>query len=157
VPIDSPDSLPIVLVPGLNCSARLYAEQIPALWRFGPVMVADHTRDATIPAIASRILAAALPFFALIGLSMGGYIGRREAFNMKLLEEKDVPVLYHNAYNVDARKLQLFSNKDHRLVRRTALGHTTTASPSTLTNSRRLIALSRGSGQGIIRPTLARW
>jgi len=74
VPIDSPDSLPIVLVPGLNCSARLYAEQIPALWRFGPVMVADHTRDASIPAIASRILAAAPPFFALIGLSMGGYI-----------------------------------------------------------------------------------
>jgi len=35
-----------------------------------------------------------------------------DAFNMKLLEEKEVPVLYHNAYNVDARKLQLFSNKD---------------------------------------------
>jgi pimeloyl-ACP methyl ester carboxylesterase len=66
--------LPIVLIPGLNCSARLYAGQIPALWRFGPVTVADHTRDASIPAIASRILAAAPPFFALIGLSMGGYI-----------------------------------------------------------------------------------
>ena len=37
------DNLPIVLVPGLNCSARLYAEQIPALWRFGPVTVADQT------------------------------------------------------------------------------------------------------------------
>ena len=53
-----PDALPIVLVPGLNCSARLYAEQIPALWRFGPVFVADHTRDDTISAIARRILAA---------------------------------------------------------------------------------------------------
>src|SRR5215470_1308649 len=31
------ESLPVVLIPGLNCSARLYAEQIPALWRFGPV------------------------------------------------------------------------------------------------------------------------
>ena len=50
------DPLPIVLVPGLNCSARLYAEQIPALWRFGPVFVADHTRDDTISAIARRIL-----------------------------------------------------------------------------------------------------
>jgi pimeloyl-ACP methyl ester carboxylesterase len=68
------DSLPIVLVPGLNCSARLYAEQIPALWRFGPVTVADHTRDDSIPAIAGRILAAAPPRFALAGLSMGGYI-----------------------------------------------------------------------------------
>jgi pimeloyl-ACP methyl ester carboxylesterase len=66
--------LPVVLVPGLNCSARLYAEQIPALWRFGPVMVADHTRDDSMAAIAARILAAAPPRFALIGLSMGGYI-----------------------------------------------------------------------------------
>ncbi len=66
--------LPIVLVPGLNCSARLYAEQIPALWRFGPVIVADHTRDETMDAIARRILANAPPRFALAGLSMGGYI-----------------------------------------------------------------------------------
>jgi pimeloyl-ACP methyl ester carboxylesterase len=70
----STESLPIVLVPGLNCSARLYGEQIPALWRFGPVVVADHTRDASIAAIAARILAAAPPRFALVGLSMGGYI-----------------------------------------------------------------------------------
>ncbi len=68
------DALPIVLVPGLNCSARLYAEQIPALWHFGPVFIADHTRDDTMPAIARRILAAAPPRFALAGLSMGGYI-----------------------------------------------------------------------------------
>jgi pimeloyl-ACP methyl ester carboxylesterase len=67
-------SLPTVLVPGLNCSARLYGEQIPTLWRFGPVFVADHTRDTDIAAIASRILAAAPPLFALVGLSMGGYI-----------------------------------------------------------------------------------
>jgi hypothetical protein len=40
--------LPLVLVPGLICSARLYAPQIAALWPFGPVMVADHRRDAAI-------------------------------------------------------------------------------------------------------------
>ena len=66
--------LPVVLVPGLNCSARLYADQIPALWRFGPVVVADHTRDDSMAAIAERILAAAPPRFAVVGLSMGGYI-----------------------------------------------------------------------------------
>src|SRR5215470_13157894 len=66
--------LPVVLVPGLNCSARLYAEQIPSLWRFGLVVVADHTRDDSMAAIAARILAAAPPRFALVGLSMGGYI-----------------------------------------------------------------------------------
>ena len=74
MPAESADSLPVVLVPGLNCSARLYAEQIPALWRFGPVTVADHTRDASIAAIAGRILATAPPRFALAGLSLGGYI-----------------------------------------------------------------------------------
>jgi pimeloyl-ACP methyl ester carboxylesterase len=66
--------LPILLVPGLNCSPRLYTPQMPALWRFGPVTVVDHTRDETIAAIAKRILAAAPPRFALAGLSMGGYI-----------------------------------------------------------------------------------
>ena len=69
-----PEPMPIVLVPGLNCSARLYAEQIPALWRFGPVQVADHTRDDSMEAIAAGILAQAPPRFALVGLSMGGYI-----------------------------------------------------------------------------------
>lgn len=68
------ETLPIVLVPGLNCSPRLYAPQMPALWRFGPVTVADHTRDDTMAAIAGRILDAAPPRFALAGLSMGGYI-----------------------------------------------------------------------------------
>lgn len=66
--------VPVLLVPGLNCSARLYAPQIPALWRFGPVTVADHRRDDTMAAIAGRILAEAPPRFALVGLSMGGYI-----------------------------------------------------------------------------------
>ena len=67
-------ALPIVLVPGLLVTARLYAEQIPALWRLGPVTVADHTRDDSMAAIARRILAAAPPRFALAGLSMGGYV-----------------------------------------------------------------------------------
>jgi pimeloyl-ACP methyl ester carboxylesterase len=69
-----PQSLPIVLIPGLNCSARLYAEQIPPLWRFGPVQIADHTRDDRMAAIAARILADAPARFALAGLSMGGYV-----------------------------------------------------------------------------------
>jgi pimeloyl-ACP methyl ester carboxylesterase len=68
------ETLPIVLVPGLLASARLYALQIPRLWLSGPVMVADHTRDDSMAAIARRILGAAPPRFALAGLSMGGYI-----------------------------------------------------------------------------------
>ena len=68
------NSLPIVLVPGLNCSARLYAEQIPALWQYGPVTIADHRGDETMAGIARRILGDAPPRFALAGLSMGGYV-----------------------------------------------------------------------------------
>jgi pimeloyl-ACP methyl ester carboxylesterase len=67
-------TMPTLLIPGLNCSARLYDEQIPALWRFGPVIVADHRRGDTIRGIAQNILADAPPHFALVGLSMGGYI-----------------------------------------------------------------------------------
>jgi pimeloyl-ACP methyl ester carboxylesterase len=66
-------TVPIVLIPGLLCSPRLYAEQLPALWRFGPVTVADHTRDDSVAGIARRLLEAAPPRFALVGLSMGGY------------------------------------------------------------------------------------
>jgi pimeloyl-ACP methyl ester carboxylesterase len=67
-------SQPIVLVPGLGCTPRLYAEQLPALWTFGPVTVADHRRADSMDAIARQILAEAPPRFALCGLSMGGYI-----------------------------------------------------------------------------------
>ena len=68
------ETLPVLLVPGLLCTPRLYIDQIPALWRFGPVVVADHTRDDSMSGIAQRILANAPPRFALIGLSMGGYV-----------------------------------------------------------------------------------
>lgn len=67
-------ALPTVLLPGLLTSPRLYAGQLPALWRFGPVTVADNTSAGTVGELASRILAAAPPRFALAGLSMGGYL-----------------------------------------------------------------------------------
>ena len=67
-------SLPLVLVPGLTCTARLYGPQVAALWPFGPVTVADHRRDGEIGAVAQRILDNAPPRFALAGLSYGGYI-----------------------------------------------------------------------------------
>ena len=65
---------PVVLVPGLLTSPRLFAEQLPALWRLGPVTIAGIASDDTMAAIAGRILAAAPGRFALVGLSMGGYI-----------------------------------------------------------------------------------
>ncbi|MEW6642485.1 MAG: alpha/beta fold hydrolase [Pseudomonadota bacterium] len=68
------DRLPLVLVPGLASSARIYGAVIPALWRAGPVMVANHAQDDSIAAIAARILREAPERFALAGHSMGGYI-----------------------------------------------------------------------------------
>jgi pimeloyl-ACP methyl ester carboxylesterase len=66
--------VPILLVPGLVSSSRIFAPVEPALWRMGPVMVANHLHDDSMGAIARRILEGAPPRFALAGHSMGGYI-----------------------------------------------------------------------------------
>jgi pimeloyl-ACP methyl ester carboxylesterase len=70
--MDNP--MPILLVPGLACSPRFFAPGLPALWRFGPVTVANHIRNDNMGTIARQILAEAPPRFALAGHSMGGYI-----------------------------------------------------------------------------------
>ncbi|WP_332687151.1 alpha/beta fold hydrolase [Bosea sp. (in: a-proteobacteria)] len=64
----------LVLIPGLNCTAALYAPQWPALAPGRPILVAENARDESIGAIAERLLAAAPERFALCGLSMGGYV-----------------------------------------------------------------------------------
>ena len=69
-----PHSLPVVLVPGLGCSPRIYDPQLPALWRQGPVFLANHARGGDMAEIARRILAEAPLRFSLAGHSMGGYI-----------------------------------------------------------------------------------
>ena len=69
-----PNSLPVVLVPGLACSPRIYEPQIPSLWRQGPVFIANHARGGDMATIARRILAEAPLRFSLAGHSMGGYI-----------------------------------------------------------------------------------
>jgi pimeloyl-ACP methyl ester carboxylesterase len=64
----------LVLVPGLACTARLFEVQVAALSGGRNIVVADHTRDDSIPAIAARLLSDAPERFALAGLSMGGYV-----------------------------------------------------------------------------------
>jgi pimeloyl-ACP methyl ester carboxylesterase len=66
--------LPIVCIPGLGCSPRLYADQIPQLWTMGPVTIAQHGHHDNMATIARSILGSAPERFALIGLSMGGYV-----------------------------------------------------------------------------------
>ena len=65
---------PVVLVPGLLASPRYFAAQLPVLWPFGAVSVANHTGHDSMAALARDILATAPPRFALLGHSMGGYI-----------------------------------------------------------------------------------
>jgi pimeloyl-ACP methyl ester carboxylesterase len=64
----------LVLIPGLACTARLFEPQIAALSPERTIVVADHARDDSIPAIAARLLRDAPDRFALAGLSMGGYV-----------------------------------------------------------------------------------
>jgi pimeloyl-ACP methyl ester carboxylesterase len=65
---------PILFVPGLLCSAEVFAAQAIALWPYGPVMIANTLEGTTMSEIAAAILASAPTRFALVGISMGGYI-----------------------------------------------------------------------------------
>lgn len=67
--------VPTLLIPGLACTAELFASQVGALWTRGPVTVASTLDGETMGDLAAAILADAPPRFALAGLSMGGYIG----------------------------------------------------------------------------------
>jgi pimeloyl-ACP methyl ester carboxylesterase len=113
------EPIPIVLIPGLSCSARLYAEQIPHLWRLGPVTIADHTRDDSMSAMARRILASAPPRFALIGLSMGGYISfeilRQSPARVAQLALLDTSPLPDSPEQSAARRAQIALARSGRL------------------------------------------
>ena len=65
---------PLLLVPGLLCSPRLYAPQAARFGGERTIIVANHTRADRMERIAAQILADAPQRFALAGLSMGGYI-----------------------------------------------------------------------------------
>jgi pimeloyl-ACP methyl ester carboxylesterase len=64
----------LLLLPGALCDAALFRHQIAGLSDIADVRVGDLTRDDSIGAMASRVLAAAPPRFALAGLSLGGYV-----------------------------------------------------------------------------------
>jgi len=66
---------PIIFIPGLNCTADLFRDQISQLGAGREVRVADHTHDESIPDIAARLLRETPEErFCVVGLSMGGYV-----------------------------------------------------------------------------------
>jgi pimeloyl-ACP methyl ester carboxylesterase len=66
--------LPLILVPGLLNTRRLFERQIQDLGDLVEVTVPEIWRHDTIAAMAQAILATAPPRFALGGFSMGGYV-----------------------------------------------------------------------------------
>lgn len=65
---------PLVLLPGLLCDAELWRDTIADLGATVAPQVPDLTLDDSLGAMAERVLAGAPPRFALVGLSMGGYV-----------------------------------------------------------------------------------
>jgi pimeloyl-ACP methyl ester carboxylesterase len=65
--------MPLVLIPGMMCDARLFAPQMAAFARC-PVLHAPCTEADNVEGLAAAVLAVAPPRFALAGLSMGGIV-----------------------------------------------------------------------------------
>ncbi len=68
------NSLPLVLLPGMMCDARLFTPQIAVLGNARTLHFPTLSGAATIEGLARQILANAPPRFSLAGLSMGGII-----------------------------------------------------------------------------------
>ena len=64
----------LVMVPGLGSNGIVWERTIAALGDAAACLIGDTLQDATLPAMAQRILAAAPPRFSLAGVSMGGMV-----------------------------------------------------------------------------------
>ena len=65
---------PVVFLSGLLCDQGVWRAQVQALADVAATGVPALTLDDSVGRMASRVLAAAPPRFALVGLSMGGYV-----------------------------------------------------------------------------------
>jgi pimeloyl-ACP methyl ester carboxylesterase len=66
--------VPLVLIPGMMCDARLFAPQVAAFSGGFSIFLASISIHDSIGALAAECLAQAPPRFALAGLSMGGIV-----------------------------------------------------------------------------------
>jgi pimeloyl-ACP methyl ester carboxylesterase len=67
-------TMPLVLIPGMMCDARLFGPQIDALSARMPIVLAPINGHDTMSALASELLSWLPGRFALAGLSMGGIV-----------------------------------------------------------------------------------
>lgn len=66
--------LPLLMLPGMMCTAELFSEQINRFSSQRAVHVAPLIGDETVQGLAETVLRQAPPQFALCGLSMGGIV-----------------------------------------------------------------------------------
>jgi pimeloyl-ACP methyl ester carboxylesterase len=69
-------TIPLLLLPGLLCDARLWRHQAETLSDIADIAIPDLTTDDNIQALAKKVLETAPKRFALAGLSMGGYVAQ---------------------------------------------------------------------------------
>lgn len=67
-------TLPLILIPGMMCDARLFHPQIAAFSGCFSLHLPPISQHDSVEAIAAEILKNAPPQFALAGLSMGGIV-----------------------------------------------------------------------------------
>jgi pimeloyl-ACP methyl ester carboxylesterase len=76
--MNSPAAKPdLLLLPGMMCDLRLWADVADALDRQAALHYGDLSQDASIDAMAARVLDSAPRRFHLCGFSMGGYVARK--------------------------------------------------------------------------------
>lgn len=102
---------PFLLIPGLNCDARVYNGVAQTLWPFGPVTIANNREGEGVSAIAEGILATAPPRFGLVGFSMGGYIAfeilRQAPERVEKLALLDTTARPDSAESIENRKRRI--------------------------------------------------
>lgn len=65
---------PVVFIPGLALTADLFADQVAAVSEDRTAVLANHRRHAAIGPMVETLLGELPESFALVGLSMGGYV-----------------------------------------------------------------------------------
>ncbi|MHA3051487.1 alpha/beta fold hydrolase [Acinetobacter sp. ANC 4640] len=101
-------SLPtVVFIPGLLNDEKLWQHQANALSQQAQVIIADLSKDDNLSAMAQRILQQAPEKFALVGLSMGGYVA------FELLRQAPERVIKLALFDTSARPDSITSAK-HR-------------------------------------------
>ena len=118
---------PLVLLPGLLNTRRVYEHQVETLQDIADITIPELWHHDTIGAMAEAALKLAPPTFALLGFSMGGYVAfeimRRAAERVERLALMDTQATPDSAESTKRRRALLEQTKIGRFhgVQRTLL------------------------------------